>query len=547
MNSAELFQTFFESKDRVTVIRDFVKHADDFIGKIKVDTDKGPIEFLIEIPDSFPFHSLRKSIGFFCLTGDGYSHLNADGSICIIPKQMTGIHEKLEEEFSLFMAWIEKYYVREEKDVRYEYPVVHLPRVDQRERFLYTDLEREFRPGEYGEFSFVRVNGLPSSMRTADNLFVTSIAGVRASWATSIHSLPEERGLWVFIDQEPFMYRSKIAKSWKALSKFLPQSFFQELSHRKKLFSGLNGLGATDFIFIMVGYHVPGSGKKEVHWLAARIPLINIPVYSKQSNFGYIGEYADHEILWCYTNNTSYGRFFGRGGFTSSITNKRILIIGAGAVGSSLAITLTRGGARDITVMDGEHVEPGNICRSAFTSSDNYALKCLTLVHHLFKISPFVEVNCHVASNGGAIVLSKSLSTEDVGITRQLLDQFDWIFDCTADNELCYVLDAIAPRGTIVNLSVTDAANEFVCVTGKNISRQKEILFEQFHQEPASYYEGTGCWNPTFQASHFDINAGLQLALKNIDLKERKGLTQRTFFIRAEENDGNFNMVTYDC
>jgi hypothetical protein len=547
MNTAERFQQFFAGKDSVTIIRDFSAEDDNFVGTIRVVTSKGSVEFRVEIPDSFPFHSIRKSIGFFCLSGDGYRHLNADGSICIHPQQMTDWLGKLEEEFELFNAWIEKYFVKEEKDNRYEYPVVHLPRVAQRERLFYTDVGREFMSGEFGEFTFGRDRVLPSALRSQDNLFVTSISDTRLPWATSIHSLPAERGLWVFIEREPFMYRSKIAHTWKDLSRFLPQAFLKELMLRKALQTRLGGLGSTEFLFVLIGYHIPDSSNKEVHWLLARIPLVNIPVYGKLTEHGFFGEYSEQEVHWCYTNNSSYARLFGRGGFSPSITNKKVLIIGTGAIGSSLAKTLTRGGAMHITVIDAEHIEPGNMCRSEFSSSENYALKCLALIHQLFKISPFVEVDCRVVNNGCAIVLNKSLTPETISHNRELLNEFDWIFDCTADNELCYVLDVIAPRGTIMNFSISDMAKEFVCVTGRNIYKQKEGLFSQFHQAEASYYEGIGCWNPTFQASYFDINAGLQLALKNIDLKERKGLAQRTFYIKAEEGDGNFNMITYDC
>lgn len=546
MVTPELLQRFFDSKERVAVIEDFTQSEDEFVGRLKIDTAKGAVEFLVEIPDSFPFHSTRKSIAFFCQDGDGYSHLNADGSICILPRQMTDVAEKLEEEFSLLMEWIEKYYVSEEKDIRYEYPVIHLPRVDIRERLLYTDVERAFRPGEFGEFNYTRINGMPAAVKSADDLYVTSISDAKSAWASSIHTLPQEIGVWVYIDQEPFVYRSKMAGTWRELSRFLPQAFMQELAHRKEVFRHGQGLGAMEFLFVMIGYQIPGSNN-EVHWLLAKVPMINIPISGQHIGPEFIGEYTDQEIVWCYTSNASYKRFFGRGGFSPTLTGSRILILGAGSIGSSLAVTLTRGGARDITVVDGQTVEPGNICRSTYTCSNNHTLKCLALVHQLFKISPYVEVGCHVKDKGSAIVLSKSLTPEWIQITRERLEPFDWIFDCTADDELCYALDKIHPRGIMLNLSVTDEAKEFVCVTGNEIYRQKEILFGRFNQNDADYYEGTGCWNPTFRASYFDINAGLQLALKNIDAKVKNGMMQRTFFIRSEENDGSYNMMTYDC
>lgn len=543
MDRAKFFQDFFSSKKGVKIIRDFNYEEDSFAGEISISTSKETLHFEIVIPDSFPFISLGKSIRFICTNVDGYPHLNADGSVCIIPQQFTDVRERLEEEYSLLSEWIEKYYIREETDVRYEYPIAHVQNISAVESLVYTDVKRAFKRGDSGEFSFVRVKTLSLLADKPSHFYVTNISGSNSSWASSVFAQPQEKGLWVFVENEPVVYRNKIAPYWSDLNGVLPQSFLKELDRKKQEQKRRSESGS---IFVLIGYRVPGSYQEDIHWLMARIPLNNIPITGKKDVSGYIGELTSEEIIWCLTYNGSYDRFFGRGSFNKTITDSNILIVGAGAIGSCIATTLVRGGAKRITIMDAQIVEPGNICRSSFSVYDNFSFKSLALANKLICISPYVEA---IGMNTGThtTVLNKSLDGPAAEYTKEMLDRFDWIFDCTSDNELCYVLDKIHPRGNVINISVTEGAKELVCVTGRNISHDKEVLFSQFHQKEPSYYEGTGCWSPTFRASFFDINALLQLALKNIDNKEKKAIGQRSFYIQANEKDSSFNLTTYDC
>ncbi|MBK7872890.1 MAG: ThiF family adenylyltransferase [Saprospiraceae bacterium] len=61
--------------------------------------------------------------------------------------------------------------------------------------------------------------------------------------------------------------------------------------------------------------------------------------------------------------------------FGEKLTNKKILIIGVGAVGSMIAKTLTRGGCRFIDFVDHDLKEPENICRSEYIFSNGITNK----------------------------------------------------------------------------------------------------------------------------------------------------------------------------
>jgi tRNA A37 threonylcarbamoyladenosine dehydratase len=52
------------------------------------------------------------------------------------------------------------------------------------------------------------------------------------------------------------------------------------------------------------------------------------------------------------------------------MTSKRVLLIGAGAIGSALGELLVRGGVRDLTVIDSENATVGNLTRHTLTMDE---------------------------------------------------------------------------------------------------------------------------------------------------------------------------------
>ena len=73
----------------------------------------------------------------------------------------------------------------------------------------------------------------------------------------------------------------------------------------------------------------------------------------------------------------------------------RIHIIGCGAIGSNLAVMLTRLGAVKLELWDADTVEEHNITNQAYTNSDIGRLKVEALADHLLEINPNVIVIAH--------------------------------------------------------------------------------------------------------------------------------------------------------
>ena len=113
----------------------------------------------------------------------------------------------------------------------------------------------------------------------------------------------------------------------------------------------------------------------------------------------------------------------------------------------------------------------------------------------------------------------KALSSTDAGreALSDKLNEYDVIFDCTTDNQLMQVLDHVEYKGKIVNLSITNHAQDLVCAISPNVSRTVRFIYEMLGRDAGQdMYNPMGCWAPTFKASYNDIASKVQFAMKHV-------------------------------
>ena len=225
--------------------------------------------------------------------------------------------------------------------------------------------------------------------------------------------------------------------------------------------------------------------------------------------------------------------FFGRGKLHESICSKKIALVGLGAIGSSLAESLVRGGINNLSLWDGDVVEPGNICRSSYDQSNIGNSKVISLKEHLEKISPFVKIE----QNGfwedpteydtftgikkyrdGEFYGNINYDSQAKFISR--LKGYDLIIDCTASNELLHFLSYAAADIAVLSLCITNQSKDLLCIsnhTGNPFEQRKHYL-ASIEQETANFYsERTGCYSPTFLATYCDIQALTNLCVRTIN------------------------------
>lgn len=503
-------------------------------GKIEVKNKKKSLTFAVTIPYSYPFSPKisNKPVKFKCPDVAGYPHIMPDNSLCLHPEPSFDFKEKLLNELTLLLDWVNKYYVNEETDEYYEFPII--PDTDDSDFFYFTDTPIPIKRKTWGLFSYKQ---WPIKKLKGNNYLIISFRNEKVefncNWSSTYNRFCGENinfGIYFCIKGDPFKERVKIAKKWEDIEKY-----FNNQEMKGALFRLLS---KHDYIVhILIGYH---TSNKNTHWLAVKREKGEIPLSQISGENNYI--FKSTPIKWCGTKNISYERYFGRGKLSDDFTSKRIGIIGLGAIGSNLAEILIRSGVRDLGISDFDIVQPGNICRSQYYMHHINYSKDYSLFLNLLQISPFCEVESFTIKKTAPDDVFNKITSVNI----DTLNKFDIIFDCSTDNELCYYLDKIKPDTIIINMSISDEAKELVVLCGNNISEWKKKLFQDLNPIIKLFYPGTGCWDPTFKASYIEIRMLIDYAVAILDNKLKNYQILNNFIIRRIEEDLTVRMEVVD-
>ena len=254
--------------------------------------------------------------------------------------------------------------------------------------------------------------------------------------------------------------------------------------------------------------------------------------------------------LWLlHSNIIGRKEYFGRGELDSSLADKKIAIIGLGAIGSPIAEALARGGVRQLTLWDGDIVEAGNICRSAYDNTDIGNAKAQALAAHIKRISPF----CVVKPQGcwfqpdytGVCRYTSGDFYGDINYKSQknfleALHEYDLVIDCTASNELLHFLSYAANDVSLLSLCITNRATHLLCFSnhdGNPFELRKHFLASIEQDTENFYVEGTGCYSPTFLATSCDIQSIVNLCVRSIHRQvQKQGYVSSTIWHYDAEN-----------
>ncbi|MGL5938136.1 MAG: ThiF family adenylyltransferase [Phocaeicola sp.] len=273
--------------------------------------------------------------------------------------------------------------------------------------------------------------------------------------------------------------------------------------------------------------------KDDLYWLLIKTNRDNIK-YSKR-NFD-LGRYeyeiktvSDISFDSSSTNKIiTYDDYFGRGRLSDHLVNKKILLIGLGAIGSYVAESLARGGAKHITVCDGDLVEPGNICRASYENNSIGENKASAITKKIKAISPFCNVNSlsdwYYNRNTQIYQLENHDFYGDVNYESQksfiqTLEKYDIIIDCTASNELLHFLSYAVKDRLLLSLCITNRSQNCLLLSNSHANpfELRKHYLSRIEQDTKNYYvEGTGCYAPTFVASGCDIIPFANLAVRKL-------------------------------
>ncbi|MEH7889517.1 ThiF family adenylyltransferase [Elizabethkingia meningoseptica] len=480
-----------------------------------------------------------------------YNHVMKWGEICIHTSHSTNLEEKLSIDFNALKGWIERYYIGGNVDSHYEHIIVQEDTIDDKYySYCFTDCDGEFVKGEFGTVSISPLGFGIYKEKILANRIVQMFSSKhnnikRCQWSNIYQANePNFAGVYYFMETPPATHGKFIFENWIDLSGHLSSEcleWLREYQHEEIR------TGTGKVLPLFLGYKINDD---DIHWQVAimeigKFPIAGIPERKAGIKTGrWSTGIVDGKIIWGLTRNISYKYFFGRGTFGENLVNKKILVIGVGAVGSMLATTLTRGGCKYIDLIDHDTKEYENVCRSEYMFSQGITNKVLELRKILSDISPFVNIeggdSAYIERGIKAFYNDKKYNNT----IEEHFDQYDLIFDCTTDNDLMFVLESLNLEVDILNISITNHAKEMVCAFYPNMYRFVNNQFSNvLKNNVEDLYNPTGCWNPTFKASYNDINVLVQLALKHVNYMFSENRPRNNFVIK--EDNRNLKIVEF--
>lgn len=227
--------------------------------------------------------------------------------------------------------------------------------------------------------------------------------------------------------------------------------------------------------------------------------------------------------------------FFGRGRFSKRLNSKRIALVGLGAIGSMVASSLAHCGVSKIGLWDFDIVEPGNICRSAYTIKNIGQSKVHAIESVIRLINPFIETK-NLKTHGYSFYANVNYNSQEDASKE--LEGYDLVIDCTGSNEMLHFLSYAASNAEIISMCITNHANDLLCISNRdgNPFELRKAYLSRIEQDTKNFYiEGEGCYSPTFLANNCDIASLVNLALRDLNLNMEKGnLMHSTIYSYSE-------------
>jgi voltage-gated potassium channel Kch len=263
----------------------------------------------------------------------------------------------------------------------------------------------------------------------------------------------------------------------------------------------------------LIGFPVPavvGGPAKVIHWQALQLPTL-----TEGSGRGLPGMRptranlwrADRRdvfasptpIYWLKSENWHVEQASSRGALAPAARGCRVLLVGAGAVGSMLGEALVRLGVSDVTVVDPDRFYGGNLVRHTLTADDVEERKAAVVASRLSAASPAARVR-------GAVANFPDLKDD----LAEAAAACDVVIDTTGSDE---VMDALGRtswnhRTTFFSISLAADAERMFAFASSGDTIDVEAFWrwftpiaedERVRTGPLPM-EGIGCWHPVMPA-----------------------------------------------
>lgn len=155
MMTADKIKELIGTLSGVILVDDFtIDEAGLLKGRIAVATgqDNTDLEWNVEISPTYPFKVMgSEPIYFQNKNLLDYPHIMQGGNLCMHPAEYENAESQFVNDLKQLKEWIDKYYVKEEKDAHYEHLVVnHYPIHKKYYTFCFAEIQEDFAEGDYG-------------------------------------------------------------------------------------------------------------------------------------------------------------------------------------------------------------------------------------------------------------------------------------------------------------------------------------------------------------------------------------------------------------
>ncbi len=260
------------------------------------------------------------------------------------------------------------------------------------------------------------------------------------------------------------------------------------------------------------------------------------------------------QLPWGMVENVTRDRIYARGAYPSKVQETPIVIFGCGALGSSVAELLARGGVHQMSLVDHDTIKFGNLCRHTLDGSSVGLNKAKALAERLSRSNPLSKIKGYFEK-----IPLHSRSDESI---CQVLTDAEVFIDCTTSEAAFQWLNQYAVKNgkRLISLFFNFHAELLtLCISGKiscsDIFKDLKYAVQQKYTplDPGVYFyqaskdeqiiEGAGCWHPSFPA----LNAHVQiLAAHAVDIISDSIATKQETGIASIVKRKNFTPQTND-
>lgn len=207
---------------------------------------------------------------------------------------------------------------------------------------------------------------------------------------------------------------------------------------------------------------------------------------------------SDRRLEWLQSRSWESDSLRRRGQADEALRSMRVLILGAGCLGSAVADLLVRMGVLKLGIMDDQVIEAGNLSRHVLNMDSVGRFKAWALARYLNTVASDVAVEGYVNR------FPPNSKVE--GVVRG----YDVVIDCTGEDGVLRAMADFDWRGEkhFISLGMTWGAEGLLAFAASESVFPVEDALYRFAGLPAprvdiddAQVEGAGCWSPVFPAS----------------------------------------------